>query len=699
MHLGVDLSLTACRAVTAVTSDPAILAVGAEGWRVTYDQPGAFDPITDPRPLVVDRQGFDASGQTTTVTDILTVMGRVREPWPDDQTWTPGDVALSDVVYAGDTVLGVANSSAQPYPKPQALWLNHDREVADNAIFTARLAVAHAHARKGRPVAAVRFTATDGTTTVETLVTTMQATSHLTSGLSVPHFAGDLDFSALAPGALITVDAEIRPWVGPGFTISTDGDVYPSVNLTVLKVLNDFDGGYGRAYAYIDPVTGNDGTASVDAIATTARTTPYATLGAAVLGINQFNTANHGRANVSGGVIRLEPGVTTHQGFGWYAVGEIPLIIEAADPGQKAATIYQDAGSSVSNGLPDMVKLRNLTLRRNAVGSVIFLDNNAVPGSTNMIVAEACTWDDNGLGASWNAWVYRPGRFWVIDCDGQDLGQCKQFSTDYKACICIGSGAGSLQSFTYHAVGCRDLDAFLYDNAIAGNVQVARGDFFGWNHMGQGTNAERCLNILRAIDDRGIALVGNVFEQYGGTTGPVYSVSADAIEETALNVNVMCNTSIGSRANLLYQDKGSVAITKTGRCRFNVDWMWNSKDDVFLPQDGARTGNWGFQYRAGFRGNAALEGSNNAADFGQGGSWLGELGAFEDVSGSPATPIVAAWFDDRSFFGTGIGGGDYRPGAGHGLPVVAAGWAPYPVDLNGAAIADNGLAVAGACQP
>ena len=234
---------------------------------------------------------------------------------------------------------------------------------------------------------------------------------------------------------------------------------------------------------------------------------------------------------------------------------------------------------------------------------------------------------------------------------------------------------------------------------MAGNVQVARGDFFGWNHLGQGTNAERCLNVLRAIDDRGIALVGNVFEHFGGTTGPVYSISADGVTEPALNVNVMLNTAVGSRTNLLYQDTGSAAIEKTGRCRFNVDYLWNCKDDAFLPQDGGRTGNWGFQYRAGFRGNAALEGSNNSTDFGQGNSWLGELGAFEDVSGSPGTPIATAWTDDRSVQGSGTGGGDYRPGAGHALPAIAPGWAPYSVDLNGAAIGDDGSAVAGACQP
>jgi hypothetical protein len=232
-----------------------------------------------------------------------------------------------------------------------------------------------------------------------------------------------------------------------------------------------------------------------------------------------------------------------------------------------------------------------------------------------------------------------------------------------------------------------------------GNVHAPGGDFYGWNHMGQGTNAERCLNVLRAIDDRGIALVGNVLEQYGGTTGPVYSISADGVTELADNVNVMCNTAVGSRTNLLYQDAGSVKVAKFGRCRFNVDWLWNSKDDAFLPQDGNRTGNWAFQYRVGFRGNAALEGSNKGTGFGPGDVWLGELPALDDVAGTSVAPLGVTWADDASTQGSMLGGGDYRPGAGHALPPVAAGWAPYPVDQKGAAIADDGSAVAGALQP
>ena len=260
MRIGIDLSLMDRRSDAPPSappqlSDPNVTAVGVDGWRATYTNPGIFDPEGDPRLVVVTRQGFDAQGQATEFPDPLVVMGRVREPYPNEATLTSSDVAMSDFVYAGEVTLGMTNNSTRPYPKPQALWLNHDLDVATTSTYRVRLAVAHQHARGGRPVAAVRFIASDGTNSTEVLSTQTEAISYAASGLSVPHFFADLDFSGLTPGALITIDAEIRPWIGEAFLISTDADPYPSVNLTVLKVLNDSTGSYGTCYAYIDAMS------------------------------------------------------------------------------------------------------------------------------------------------------------------------------------------------------------------------------------------------------------------------------------------------------------------------------------------------------------------------------------------------------------------------------------------------------------
>ena len=399
----------------AFTGDPDVTAIQADGWRASHSAvPAEFDPVGDPRHVTVTRQGFDAAGSAITFDEDVLLTKRVRQPYPNQATLTASDVALADFVYAGDTVAGVTNASTRAYPKPIALWLNHDLERATAATHTVRLAVAHAHARAGRPVAAVRFTVTDdqgGSHSV--LVSAMSVVSYTASGLSVPHFAATLDLSGLAQGALCTVDATIYPWVGEAFMVSTDADAYPSPNLTVLKLLNDRTGGYGTAYAYVDAATGDNGTGAVSETPATAAAAPFATIAAAASAVQSFNNATYGRNNASGGVIRLtEAAVHTHSSFSGVAVDDIPLVIEN-DPANSGKAVYQDAGSSTSNSIPDILKFSGITLRRNASGNVIFLDNAASssPGNRALVLSD-CTFDDNGLGASWGAWIYKVARMW-----------------------------------------------------------------------------------------------------------------------------------------------------------------------------------------------------------------------------------------------------------------------------------------------
>ncbi len=682
--------------VQTATTDPNVNAIGADGWRVDYTAPGTFDPVGDPRYVVAERNGFDALGNSVTVFDSLLLTTRVREPFPNQVSLSAGDVAMSDFVYSGDVVTGVTNGSTRVYPKPQAMWLHHDREHVTGTTHTVRLAVAHAHARSGRPVASVAFTATDETgNSTSVTVSAMSVIAYSGSGLSVPHFAGDLDLSGLVQGELVTVDATIYPWVGDAFTISVDADPYPSPNLTVLTFLNDRTGGYGTAYAYVDGVGASP---AVSADPVSARTTPYATVAAAAAAIQSFNSGTFGRANASGGVIRLEPGVHTHSGFSGTAVGGIPLVIEAADPAQTATTFYQDAGSNSSNGIPDRLKLHNITIRRNATGSVIFLDNNATSGSENMLITEGCIWDDNGFGPSWSAWVYRVGRFWNIDCGGVDCAHSAIFSSVFKTVIAIGSGNGSVQSATYHAAGCKDLNGTFEINSVVAHRPASVGDFVGWCHIGQGVNSERCINFEdRVIGERGAAIVGCVLEQYGGTIGPSLYVSADGDIIPVQNINIQSTTVVGSRSNLAYQDTGSVQVDKVLSQRFCVHQSRNTKSDVF-GTDSNLVGNWPVIFQVGCAGNSALEASAGG-DVPGVGSWLGEIADPGGVNGTSAAPLDPDWLDDRSVAGAGGGNGLYVPGASSGLPFIPAGQAPYSHDQLGTTIADNGTARAGALQP
>jgi len=62
MRLGIDLSLMDRRSAAPPSAppplgDPNVTAIGVDGWRATYTDPGTFDPVGDPRLVVVTRKG------------------------------------------------------------------------------------------------------------------------------------------------------------------------------------------------------------------------------------------------------------------------------------------------------------------------------------------------------------------------------------------------------------------------------------------------------------------------------------------------------------------------------------------------------------------------------------------------------------------------------------------------------------------
>ena len=220
MGMGMGQTAALLGAEGVVSEPPApITAIAADGWRATYPSPPALTPLSSPETVSVTRQGFTPGGLATSVVETLTLMARLRQPYPNQATLSPDQVALSDFIYAADSISGVINGSNLAYPQPIACWLTPDLERARGTTFTARLAVAHAYARLGKPVAAVKFIASDGTNTVEHLVSTMSQ-RQFASGLHAPYFEASISLSILNPAALCTLDVIIYPWVGAAFQAS-----------------------------------------------------------------------------------------------------------------------------------------------------------------------------------------------------------------------------------------------------------------------------------------------------------------------------------------------------------------------------------------------------------------------------------------------------------------------------------------------
>lgn len=673
--------------------------VNSDGWSVDYTSPPTFDPVASPEYFTVTRQGYSEVGEPITFSENLVVTSRIRQPYANQASLTADQASLSDYIYSGDVVLGATNSSTRPYPKPIAQWMTVDRQIIRSGTFSPRLFVAHGHARKGKPVAAVKFTLSDGTTTLEQVVSAMTTVSYTASGYSVPCFTATFDVSSLIQGSTLTLDAVIYPWVGSAFTISTDADTYPSPNLTTQRHLLDRTGAYGTAYAYVS-TTGNDATAVTSTNQATAAASPYLTLAAAAAAIKTFNNANFSRNSADGGIIRLVEGVTvlgaaistTANTTSW------PLTIEAADPTKVTTTILRDRGSTLASSLPAYVVFKNIRIQKSATGSWVFLDQGAASlVYTTQMVFDGCDFDANGATA-YDGAVYKSGRVVFLNCTGNNLGQGGIVGVINKTVSAIGSsGQGFIRGVTCHfAIGCRETAAspqFEAPIATAAKSAVI-GGVIAYCHFTSTVAAGRCINVVTPISDRGLAVVQSVIEQANSDTAPVFAVSADSVVNTVTNLVLQGNTTVGARANFLYQDTGVATVIKSGYQANNVWNEYNVKSDVFGANSNL-IGNWPVIYNVSSRGFAALRGSSSGDTAGVG-SWLGEFMPIDGVTGSNATPLTVNWVNDASFVGSKLGGGDYTPGSGNALPRISTDRNPYPVDMRGRTIASGG--VVGAIQ-
>ena len=669
-------------------------AVDANGWQVTYSSPPTFDPSGDPEIFTVTRQGYNASGSLVDVDDTLTMMSRLRQPFPNQATLTTDQALSDDFIYSSDVVAGsVTNNSTRAYPKPIAMWLTQDKQIIESDSMTVQLAVAHAHARSGRPVAAVTFSVSDGTTTATATVSSMTTRSCPATSLAVPCFEGTLDVSGMTQGATLTIDAVIYPWVGDAFTISTDADAYPSPNLTTLRALCNRTGAYGRAYAYVDPVGGNDGTAVVSETAATAQAAPYATFITAAAAIKTYNNANLGRNNADGGIVRFEVGTTTLTGS-WRTTASTdtwPITLEAANAANIATTIFRTTVSYQSS-TPNYVVVKNLTLL-NMGGNVAFFDSAATTAAP-LLVFDSCDFAINTV-VGWDAWLYRTGRTYFFDCSGEDAVQHAQFSTVYKACNYVGSNfCGENSGFSQ--VGCKNVTNQITYRAAGATLPETRGMLIGWNHLTR-SNAAIIFSEGVTLGDRGMAVVNNVIEMIGGQTAACMQLWADNNVNAAQNIVVQNNTIVGSRLNIAYQDIGSVTIAKTAYVQNNVFFLRNTKTDVF-GANANLIGNWSNVFSVGWRYNALIEGSSDGNSVPGTGRWLGEVVELGSAYGSAATPLVTDFTDDQSFEGGNAGGGDYSPGASSAIPQIPSARLPYPVDLYGTTTPTDGTAYAGAVQ-
>lgn len=694
------------------------LSIAADGWRAdwrldstnaeaTWAQRHQFNPSSDAEALTVSRNGFDTAGQPVVYNDKIRPLSEVRKAWNvawsgQRNTWpldrvadgasVRSPVSLSEFIYQGETVMGVANNSVRPYPKCVFMWLHSDY-TATSGVFVARAFVDHLFARAGRPVAAVRFIATWAGGSQEVMATVGKVT-YDASGKSVPCFEASFDFSALPNDTPITLNAIVYPWRGPAQDLSVMGNPAPHMWRTTLTV-------YKRAsysYAYVSP-TGSDSTGVASATVATAEASPFATIDAAATALNTL------LGSLSGGVVRLAAGVSLAPTVttGNRTTAGVPFIIENA-PGVSAdAAIMTDRQATLGgNNIPTRTVIQGITLRRASATLGSILRHDTAVGSSLSI--KDCILDANNI-ALLNYWLRNTGRCWFIN--NEDIngitGASAAYTTNVKRMVAIGcknvlpTGAAGLGAI----LGCTGVNVIgsPIDGALSGFI--LDGAAWAFNHVTGPSNTAFAMTLSGAhftAEDASFSIAGNIIEQIGTSgSGDAYA-DADNTEVHGLiyRMNTLPATGENGRLNWLYNDITTATALKDGSRQWNIYSRSACKTDYFISTATA-VGNWPAVFHVDSIGNLAADGTTPAnAGLGPG-SWRREteypLAQWGDANAARIPNYVL-----NKAIGSAdpTGGGDYRILSGDYVQKIPAGMAPYAWDQLGRAVPDDGTGYVGA---
>jgi hypothetical protein len=751
----------------------AIVAASVEtnGWVLRLDveaAPGTFlaytlDPDGSPRVVLTsDHAGFAPSGGQAVATTrnrtlvgtkplrvAAEVVGVTLQPFRIDETDLGGGIvrvriALSEHVYATDTNLRLAvaagwrtgeaaassivvtNNSTIVAPIPIMRWVLPQLSVVTGNVRVSLMVVSH-HPNGFQPVAGVKFTVTDGTTT-KTAWTTALATDN-SMGDNLRCYTLEIDpatATALTAG-LLRCDAEVYPWLGSMRPTDTAGTRSMatlradarSVNAAAPYVVGYDPAGtrYGAMFAYVDPVNGTVTAAAgmvqttlagAKAVAPASRPRDINTALQAGFLFNRTLAAANGQAAVTRSIdgmrIVLAPG-THPDGAGSTAVNfgvntvEIPVRIigDPDDSNPRANCILQVATARVINRA-QRVLLQQLTWEiggATMMGStqeLILIDDCIVRGKagfeTNLLAPYAGSLPAVG---TYNLAITRT-RWWR---NGSEISNGNQRLSLLRACehsryvtvfLCAVRNRVIPPSEDTTLTGTQANTAFRgwLSPTLPGQAEdmiLAGNDIRSW---GGRIWAESPLPAATAgtVSDsvRRFAMVGNVCERIGASPEALYAIGENTLRTMSYNI-IEGNTFVGERANTFYSDPPATTLAEVNtalnhafvnRVAGNIfDWLPTKHDD-FLDAETAATraanGQAANPYRPQMTAAwSMLYGVGHEANV--------------DMSRTASAPnfplqysgrrsltgyggaLAPGYADDRSKLGSGGGGGDYTPGA------------------------------------
>ena len=647
-------------------------AILADGWRAQVAQPQdlAFTPLT------TNRAGFDASGAATVWGETTRLTKRVREPYPQQDSFTPDRVALEDYIYASDDVLGVANNSAAIAPKPIAAWAMPSREVVGDALPWEIVAF-HRDARPdpgsgiGRQVACVRVRATDGTSATPWQTVSQTALSQVTQmGGPVEAYMGTLDIGALSEG-LVWLEAEVYPWFGLASSVLRSEDATAAREFGRRFFRKDTARASSPPLVYVSSGGSNTG-GVVSADASQAEASPCLTVGGALARARAELGATQGA--LDGLRIRIldtvDMGAVPYQAD--YPQDIAAVIVERAPQTARADAVIQWASTlrfyfrnhtaPISEGA---LTFRDVTIDRQAATTIYGESANKL-----LVQFQDVVFANNG-----NAGTLRANSHLAIF--GMAMtGYANTFSLTTQGELRMLRGLeanlanGGPEAWV--TLGCRleAANACFY-------ADPAKGAIFASNAYRSPTANTGPLVFKgnTAGGDIGpLAVVQNLIEvTHESASSASVRLSADDDLGDITHAVIVHNTTTGvgqlGRWNVFYDEHPSVGRDhRLIACKGNITAQLNTKGDIFQG-DPTRTGNFAFAHGVGCDGNFTMFDANAPDSEHQDYPGPGSV-----IGGGPA-----AFVDNRSTSGTaanpvaGEGGGDYRLDPGSNARGIVSG--------------------------
>lgn len=710
-----------------VHSEGAHVEIDIEGLAVGGTLDTGLDPVDKlvPGPstpyLTVTSPGFDASGNPTTVERTVYLTARVRKAFPDQAQWDEAvasttltiRVFLSDFVYVGDkngdgyssgvditatfpagmytngtpsaavTGFAVTNNSTLAYAIPIANWTRPAWERLTSYSLTCAAIGFHNEGRDGKPVAAIKFTATAGANSASVTVGTMTKTMPADRGDALPvgEYIGTIDLTGFTDNQVVTVNMQVYPLIGDANSIydSTAGTATELTNQYTAPQtwLLDVAGVRGYPICVVDGSIGSAGGLIFGTDNPSNRSlcagTPFDTPGRAMAALSAWLNSNHGRTDIAGATIyladsqfgvaedTLADGVNTGAGDCFLTFTNLP-----APEGTGFASIVPHA-----NNIPRarFVKFKDLTFTRSTDAN--FVDANDI----STVVLEDCILTDETNALQASTPVADSPMTWMDRCT---LNYMPGPTARWRGCSMLTGGPlgrrvmmvgnkwvkNNTGITTFTAAGGTALDGILFFNNVF--LDSETGIF---EYPGPSTG----------VFTQGAACVQNLMTNSTGTSARLIRLAADGNENETHNCVVAHNTVAGELCNVFYQDVPQTRKLHQGHALIlNSTASMGSKSDTFCD-DGRCTGNWPVRFGVNCIGNR-VSGGNFPTEFRGIFSHAGE----GDV-GDP-TYIVPGYVTDESSESVSPSGGNvgnYHPSQTATIKHVATDRGMIPWDIDG----------------